>query len=84
MLAGYRVLSLPLHDDGRPIARWSCYRCGQRVDGAEQNVVHGAPCVDCREYLRIEEGDQTVWDIRRLREMGLLPPPKRRRRRRAA
>jgi hypothetical protein len=47
-----------------PPGEWSCTRCGRDVIGREQHLVAYAPCRDCREYLFIEEGDDTVYDVR--------------------
>lgn len=43
---------------------WSCYRCGQTVSNRGGHLVQNAPCRDCREYLRKEEGDPTCWNKR--------------------
>lgn len=43
---------------------WSCPRCGQDVSNRGGHLVTYAPCRDCREYLRKEEGDTTCWNRR--------------------
>jgi len=65
-IAGYRITPLPINPDGKPAVPkyWPCWRCGQTVKGHHYLVI-GAPCRDCREVLRLE-GDQTIYDIRRL------------------
>ncbi|MCW2950727.1 MAG: hypothetical protein JWN41_1740 [Thermoleophilia bacterium] len=37
-----------------------CWRCGVDFDG-QFHYVADAPCVDCREFLRKEDGDTTKW-----------------------
>lgn len=45
---------------------WECPRCGQDVHNRGGHLVLNAPCRDCREYLRKEEGDTTCWNKRTL------------------
>lgn len=51
--------------DGRAV---KCYRCGQVFDAIKAGMRVTAPCGDCRDYLRNEEGDETVWSLRRDRQ----------------
>jgi hypothetical protein len=51
-------------DDGKR----TCWRCGCRFQWADRNLVPDAPCSDCRDLLRAE-GDETIWDTRRLRRL---------------
>lgn len=62
-IRGFRVEAAPSLSRGERVA---CWRCGQTMPNHVQaNLIPDAPCADCREYLREEEGELTVWDSRR-------------------
>lgn len=63
---GYRIEAIPVDREGRLLQQWRCWRCGIDVDGQGTHLVYRAPCRDCRQWLREVEGDQTIWDKRRL------------------
>lgn len=71
-IPGARIREVP--DDRVPVTAWMCDRCGQRVNASGTHLVIGAPCRDCREFLREYHGDNTLWDKRRIRERDALRP----------
>ena len=48
--------------------RHVCWRCGIEFDWSASRTIPGSPCRDCRETLA-EEGDTTVWNVRRVRRV---------------
>lgn len=64
-IGGERVKPSGLNQDGRPaVGEWECPRCGQDITNNGGHLMYGAPCRDCRWFLREEYGDLTQYDHR--------------------
>jgi hypothetical protein len=64
-IGGSRVKPSGLNQDGRPaVGSWECPRCGQDITNKGGHLFYGAPCRDCRWFLRDEYGDDTRYDKR--------------------
>lgn len=72
-IRGSRITPSGVNVNGSPVVPvdWLCPRCGQKVSNRGGHLVVYAPCKDCREYLRKEEGDTTCWNKRTIARRGV-------------